>query len=78
MAIDTGFLVGALMKARYKQCLSQLDVAKMMGVSTGVISKIESRMQAPSIDQLNDYAAVVGIEIQTIVIPASTIRTNGP
>jgi predicted transcriptional regulator len=58
----------AILKARKETGMSQSDVAKAMGVSSAVVSRLESALitgkHSPSIATLRRYAAAMGKRLE--------------
>ena len=53
-------------KARMKQGLKLIDVAKMSGISQGMVSKIENAQVSTSLETLSRICAVLGIPISNL------------
>jgi predicted transcriptional regulator len=60
-------LIEEMIKARYKACKTQEDVAKQMGTTTSVIGRLEgggAKRHSPSVATLKRYAEAVGCILQ--------------
>lgn len=56
--------ISALIGARQRAGVSQSELARRMGVSPGVISRLESGEHSPRLDTIAEAAAALGCELR--------------
>ncbi|GMQ56801.1 hypothetical protein AN1V17_11950 [Vallitalea sediminicola] len=52
---------------RVKQGLSQIELAKKIGISNGYLSEIESYKKSPRVSTLEDIAKVLGVKVKDLM-----------
>ncbi len=58
-----------LRRARQERALSIYEVAQRVGVSAATISRVERRLQCPSITTASRLAALLNLTLEQILLP---------
>jgi transcriptional regulator with XRE-family HTH domain len=78
---DEYLLLDELLRARHRAGLTQVEVAKRMGIMTPAIARLEagdgSRRHSPSVSTLRKYAKAVGCELAITLRPSKKGRRTG-
>lgn len=53
----------ALQDARHRSSLTQRDLAELVGVTPGFVSRVESGKRWPTLDVLRRWVAVLGVRV---------------
>lgn len=64
--------IGELIRARRAERLSQAELAKRMGVSAAVVSRLESGTHSPRLDTLAQAARAMGQELELRFVRAKS------
>lgn len=73
-------LIDDLIELRERNCLSQSDVARQMGISPSAVSRFESGERDPHLSTIRRYAIAVGASVRHDVRPiaAAVARETPP
>ena len=69
--------IGALVRAREQQGITQSELARRMGVRPHAISRIESALHSPRLDTLAAYANALGLELKVGVRRSAPVQQSG-
>jgi transcriptional regulator with XRE-family HTH domain len=58
--------------------LSQVELAKLLGISNSYLSEIESGGKAPGLDLLNQYAVIFKIPLSSILLFSEQLEVPTP
>ena len=58
--------------------LSQVELAKLLGISNSYLSEIESGSKSPGLDLLNQYAVIFKIPLSSIMLFSEQLEVATP
>ena len=58
--------------------LSQVELAKLLGISNSYLSEIESGSKSPGLDLLNQYAVIFKIPLSSIMLFSEQLEVTTP
>ena len=71
-------VISELIRTRKETHLSQAELAKRMGVSPSVLSRLESATHSPRLDTLADAARAMGCELEVRFVRARSTPQTAP